>query len=547
MTKNSAIEPTRPVPTVAIDLQGNLHARTALSPKSNTTRASVAVPPSKVIPVIVVAGIMGSNLRAVTSGSVRNAELRPGEAAWRPPNGKKAGLAEADMWSKRSPAIRQKILDAGTLEVDPTGQILEIPKHSNESICRARGWGEIHADSYGELLCTLEENLNCTFKISASDVEMQSTWVDINEYDRRAWGVSSEGIGSTLKADELEKFAVYHYPVYAFGYNWLQSNETSAARLRERIESIIASWIGVTHICTKVMLITHSMGGMVARACAKQIPDKIAGVVHGVMPALGAPACYRRLACGTEASSPGKGKLDTYAMEKFAEIAGATTEETTPILALSPGPLELLPTHLHPSWLFAQIKLPKGPYSVELSFSDKNPYKFYKDFSCWYRAIDLSLADPAKKFKEGAEQRVARAVEQAEKFHTQILGVYYHPNTAAFYCADPQQRSFGSYQWIAISSKAVAPPNLQTGTVESHTFSGARNVSISKGPILFFEPSIQDAAGDGTVPVSSGQGPTGKIPHIFETVGYDHQGAYKNEAMLALTQHLIVKLLQRAI
>ncbi|NGZ88633.1 hypothetical protein GW587_30830, partial [Duganella sp. SAP-35] len=162
-------------------------------------------------------------------------------------------------------------------------------------------------------------------------------------------------------------------------------------------------------------------------------------------------------------------------------------------------------------------------------------------------SIDLALADPAKKFEGAIAEKVARAVDQAEKFHTKLLHTYYHPNTAAFYCADPTQRSFGNYQWIATSSKAVAPAHLQTGVFTSRTFGGARNVSITKGPMLFFEPSTQDSPGDGTVPVGSGQGPIGKVPYVFETLGYDHQGAYKNEAMLALTQHLIVKLLQKVI
>ncbi|WP_174999402.1 PGAP1-like alpha/beta domain-containing protein [Rugamonas aquatica] len=547
MAMNGILEPTRLVPVTTIDSDGNLRARTALSPKANTTRASIAVPPNKIIPVIVIAGIMGSNLRARTSGATKNQELKPGEAAWRPPNGKKAGLSEASKWSKRTPDVRQKILDADTLEVDPSGDIADIPARSSEDTCRVRGWGEIHSDSYGGLLSTLEENLNSTLKVSSNSVELESAWEDINDFDRGAWGAPSGGIEAAITVDELKKIAGYYYPVYAFGYNWLQSNEMSAARLKERIESIIASWVGTKHPCTKVMLVTHSMGGIVARACARKIPEKIAGIVHGVMPALGAPACYRRLACGTESSSPGKGKLELYAMEKFAEIAGATADETTPVLALSPGPLELLPTHLHPTWLFARIKLPKDPYSVELNFPDRNPYKFYKDFECWYRAINLALADPAGKFKGAVEEKVVGSVSQAEKFHTTLLDTYYHPNTAAFYCADPQQLSFGSYQWIAASSKAVAPPHLQIGTVISHTFGGGRNVSIVKGPMLFFEPGVQDAAGDGTVPTSSGQAPTGRVLHTFRTVGYDHQGAYKNKAMLALTQHLIVKLLQKVI
>ena len=546
MAKNGAAEPTRPIPFF-IDSEGNLQARTTLSPKANTTRARVAVPPSKIIPVIVIAGIMGSNLRASASTHQKNTILKPGEAAWRPPNGKWAGLNEAKIWRGRAPEIRQKILNGDTLEVDPSGEIVDIPEHSDAETCRSRGWGEIHADSYGKLLSTLQKNLNSTFKVSAEKVEMQSVWIEINEYDRVDWGTTPHGICSLITKDELEKFSGYYYPVYAFGYNWLQSNEMSAAKLKERIESIITSWTKATYQCSKVVLVTHSMGGLVARACAKQIPEKIAAVVHGVMPAWGAPACYRRLACGTEAFSPGKGKIDTYAMEKFAEIAGETTDETTPVLALSAGPLELLPNHLYTKWLFAQINIPKNPYAVELNFPDKNPYKFYKDFQCWYRAINLALVDPASTLGDSVELTVFHAVEQAEKFHTQLLDTYYHPNSAAFYCVDPHQRSFGSYRWIAHTAKAVSPPALQLGALQGHTFSGGRNVAITKGPNLFFEPSVQDDIGDGTVSFASGNGPFGKIPHLFRTTGYDHQGAYGNEAMLALTQHLIVKLLQAVI
>ena len=90
------------------------------------------------------------------------------------------------------------------------------------------------------------------------------------------------------------------------------------------------------------------MGGLVARACAKQIPDKIVGVVHGVMPALGAPLCYRRIACGTESSAPGKSWDENISMSKFAEIAGETTEKATPTKATASGPLELLPNQLYP-------------------------------------------------------------------------------------------------------------------------------------------------------------------------------------------------------
>jgi hypothetical protein len=133
------------------------------------------------------------------------------------------------------------------------------------------------------------------------------------------WGVRSV---APLTEAELEKYAEYQYPIYACGYNWLESCGESAKRLERRIENIIAWWKTRKHECNQVILVTHSMGGLVARACAKRIPDKVLGVIHGVMPALGAPLAYRRLACGTECENPANDTLDNYKAGKFADIAG---------------------------------------------------------------------------------------------------------------------------------------------------------------------------------------------------------------------------------
>jgi alpha-beta hydrolase superfamily lysophospholipase len=46
--------------------------------------------------------------------------------------------------------------------------------------------------------------------------------------------------------------------------------------------------------CEKVIVVTHSMGGLVARALIHpkmgSLKDKVLGIVHGVMPAIGAGA-----------------------------------------------------------------------------------------------------------------------------------------------------------------------------------------------------------------------------------------------------------------
>ena len=64
-------EPIRRVP-VEIDAQGQVKAQSVTSPIRFGVRAGVGVPPSKIIPIVFVPGIMGSNLKTKASkGKVR--------------------------------------------------------------------------------------------------------------------------------------------------------------------------------------------------------------------------------------------------------------------------------------------------------------------------------------------------------------------------------------------------------------------------------------------------------------------------------------------
>jgi pimeloyl-ACP methyl ester carboxylesterase len=75
------------------------------------------------------------------------------------------------------------------------------------------------------------------------------------------------------------------------GYNWLRCNSEAAARLAQKIDTWIAEWKARPgYQCDKVILISHSMGGLVCRAYARQHPDKVLGVIHGVQPAVGRPS-----------------------------------------------------------------------------------------------------------------------------------------------------------------------------------------------------------------------------------------------------------------
>jgi len=544
-------EPTRPLPKPTLDDAGHWHSTSTLSPKSMTTRAAISLPPDRVMPVIIVPGIMGTNLRATTDPShPQNQELAPGEIAWRPPNGNIDAAKAVKKWNGRNPSQRQYVLAPDTLEVDDGGEIdpslLSAFDGLDKALAQARWWGEIHWDSYGQLLTTLEHNLNKTFLILRGGRAITEHWVRVNQCDRNLWGASSTSLTAPLTATEFEKFASYHYPVYACGYNWLQSNEESVKRLAQRIDDILQFWSSRRQTCTQVILVTHSMGGLVARACARQMEDKIAGVIHGVMPALGAPACYRRIACGTESSNPSNGKIGNGKAWAFSIIAGESAALTTPVMAVAPGPLELLPNHLYPRpWLFAT-----GPASREgrldyVPLAVTNPYDLYRETSSWYRLIDPSKADPANKYKGKVMETVKKAVKQAERFHKEVLETYYHPKSFAYYCDDPAQLTFGAFRWQCDSPLAgKSSADINAAKPESSTFQDNRNVSFFDGSTGFFRPMAQDAAGDGTVPLQSGSVPSGKVLQLFATRGYDHQSSYRNEAMLALTQHLIVKIVQ---
>jgi hypothetical protein len=79
------------------------------------------MPSNSVIPVIVVPGIMGTNLRAKTKPSSEdeeNKEVGPGKPAWRPPNTTPGGVWDALTWDQLKPQQRQRLLDPDTLAVE---------------------------------------------------------------------------------------------------------------------------------------------------------------------------------------------------------------------------------------------------------------------------------------------------------------------------------------------------------------------------------------------------------------------------------------------
>ncbi len=574
-------ESTRPLPPLIPLSNGGWEVNSFLSSAEYTIRGMGLMPPNKIVPVIVVPGIMGSNLRAKRNPRLgriddeRNKMVDPGKPAWRPANGAGDGYLASRDWDGFSPKDRQLLLDRATLEVDDSGPVL-LPEPDDgyvltERELRERGWGEVYADSYGTLLYSLQTRLNQTFGF---DEQMRTRfvkphWKEVMTCDPGQWGLREF---PRLTETQLEKQAEYYFPVYAVGYCWLDDCKTSAELLERRILAIIDSWIKRKRHCNKVILITHSMGGLVARACAKRIPEKIAGVIHGAMPALGAPVAYRRIACGTEALSPGKYPLKNFVMSRIAMTLGTTAEKTTPVLATSPGALEMLPNHLYPHpWLHVRVlkfvsanrlvsqPVKDGLFQSATAYYDalhypnaksQNPYDLYRDLKSWYRLINPSIADPADKYagkQGGIELAVKQAINAAEDFH-RSLGDYYHPNTYAFYGNDKSELSFGQVRWVALQqggpATALTPANVAAARYLGQSKTGQRRVLVEEKTELRFAPEIQDTPGDGTVPHQSGAGPSGRVKQVFATKGYGHQEAYNNSDMLMLTLRLITKIVQ---
>jgi hypothetical protein len=156
----------------------------------------------------------------------------------------------------------------------------------------------------------------------------------------------------------------FEFPVHVCGYNWTASNDDSGKKLAAYIDEVIKKYQALDRLCEHVILITHSMGGLVARsACVLHgAESKVLGVVHGVQPAHGAPAAYWRMKGGFDrpGDTPGgeggfmsylRNPVKTFKRKPLgtvgAWVLGTDGEEVTSLLGNMPGGLELLPNHLY--------------------------------------------------------------------------------------------------------------------------------------------------------------------------------------------------------
>jgi hypothetical protein len=575
--------PEHPLPAQQNDAAAR-KAEGFATPKQDNKPQCARFLPKRVLPIIFLPGIMGSNLRM---SAERQRELRKSDnIAWRPDS---LGVSNIRKNANSPARERQLRLDPLQTTVDiynPSGpsDVSGDGRHGNVELdssfrsplladdpptarnprtavqkARARGWGEVFFKSYGELLQHLESRLNNTF----SEGKLRHEWRDVVGVDPRAWRPDPGLPQQALTEDELKKVAVDCWlAVYAFGYNWLQSNGASAKIIATRIGQVMNDLNQSGYECNQVIIVTHSMGGLVGRALVHpdfgNLQDKVLGIVHGVMPAIGAPAAYKRIRAGFEDPGMMSGAAESLA----AKVAGNYGDEVTAVLANAPGGLELLPTESYGNgWL----RVTHNGRDLDAWPKQGDPYsEIYKVRGKWYSLLREEWINPSGLDLDhggGTFERTCSYLNKAQNFHQKIVHAF-HPNSYAHYGADPRRRSFGEVVW-EIDKNCADPTGWQDWPILSDTRQGTLELVrwdpiIPNKALFTFVDGVPKsihatilppaAPGDQTVPARSAdhQLRSGMLKGVFRQIGYEHQSSYKDPRAIASTLYSIVRIAQRA-
>lgn len=472
----------------------------------------------EVIPIIFVPGIMGSRLKFAKG-------KRSGKRAWDPDS---SGFMFLNYGRFDVSAKKKKALLIGS-EFDPC--YLEVDTNNpelDESFLRRypgadkRGWGGVMWGSYGPILRAL--------------------------HDHR-W---EEPAGHC-----------FEFPVHAFGYNWTASNLDAGRKLKEYIDATIDHYARglkdeagrpLERLCSRVILVTHSMGGLVARSvCVLHgAAEKVLGVVHGVQPATGSPAAYWRMKAGFErpAGGPRKSIWDWFLnpvkmFERWAVgntsawILGTDGEEVTALLGNMPGGLQLLPTKEYRDnggsrqWLAypgvdgRSISLPKSdPYEEIYRVQDNVPWRMVNPE--WLDPGNLTGGSKSYRGKTPLDHYEEYLLE-AESFHDK-LGSRVHGETVQFYSTtlDSPDRIIYRREPHAHSAHHRF---RNKGAFRAYVDGKDRVLNNSEGAVEVVTLEPFAGTGDGTVPDSSGKAlkvPTARIGReaTADFFSIDHQGIY---------------------
>jgi hypothetical protein len=318
------------------------------------------------------------------------------------------------------------------------------------------------------------------------DLKQAKKFAEVDAQTPPEWGTASErgwttvfwgGYGEILmKLQAKETFpaplrAFFDFPVYACGYNWAASNIDAGKALAERIRQIVSKHQSKDGLCQKVIVITHSMGGLATRWAVEKegVKDQVLGVIHGVQPALGSAAAYWRMKAGFERSKVMGFELPNPA----AWVLGTNGAEVTALLGWMPGGLQLLPAPDYTDnggsadWL----RLCDHEGKVLAAYGADAYDQIYKneDPAAYWRLVDKRYLLPEDKTRVKpvvAWSKFCDKVDHARRFHKHLSGKA-HPETQAFYGSGKKHASCdrAEYRAVVYDWRAAAKDARTIGTV----------------------------------------------------------------------------------
>jgi len=261
-----------------------------------------------------------------------------------------------------------------------------------------------------------------------------------------AWSCYGELITSLHDWDTPLK-TLLDLPVYAFGYDWVDSNELSGFLLQQFILQQVKA--------DKVIIVTHSMGGLVTRSALVSnggdvLADKVLGVIHGAQPVHGAPDAYHRQIAGTGA--------ENFIGKAISRVMGASGEHMTAIAPHAPGILQLLPNQYYrtnrggQAWLHIQDldnehefqSYPQGDPYEEIYLRSHHREYWGLIHGEWFQPVpegsDVIDRNITKYFANNAGERNSEStswsfnilLRDAREFH-RTIGLYSHPRTVQLF------------------------------------------------------------------------------------------------------------------
>ncbi len=242
----------------------------------------------------------------------------------------------------------------------------------------------------------------------------------------RGWaGISQSYYQGILRFLEAQRFPGLKTPIYAFGYHWGRSNLVSGKGLAKFVREVLTQEQADNYI-----LVTHSMGGFVARAGLKSMREadpalyqKALGVIHMAQPVGGAPVLVRRMFTGVLAKYDGGWD--------FAQALGDDPREFSTVMSGLHGPTELLPQSPYNGdggcwYTYTSFDKPEEVHGWDA----QSMFELYQSKE-WGPGL---LAPPFSRhaIQDEYRSRFMSSLKAAERFH-QWLGRFKHPQTWSIY------------------------------------------------------------------------------------------------------------------